>query len=134
MYSFNITDKTGRRAILEVTEAIASNPIELHGVPLFKGINQLELEEPLTGVEGYSIEAFSLPEGCVVESIDGDKLNLSLAPTKDIKSAKIVLKRIEHKKLFSISLDITSLSQTVSCRATIQGGDKVTTSHLTLRD
>jgi hypothetical protein len=134
MYSFNITDKTERRAVLEVTEAITSNTIELHGVPLFKGINQIELEEPLTGVEGYVIEAFYLPDGCVVESIDGNKLNLSVAPTKDIKSAKIVLKHVEHKQLFSIMLDITSLSKTVSCRATIQGGDKVATSHLTLRD
>jgi hypothetical protein len=134
MYSFNITDKTERRAILEVTEDITSNLIELRGVSLFEGINQIELEEPLTGVEGYVVESTSIPNGCVVESIEDHKLNLSLAPTKDVKSAKIVLKQVVNKELFTIQVSLSKLNDLISCRSTIAIEGKQATAHLTKRD
>ena len=134
MYSFNITDKTERRAILEVTEDITSNLIELRGVSLFEGINQIELEEPLTGVEGYVVESTSIPNGCVVESIEDHKLNLSLAPTKDVKSAKIVLKQVVNKELFTIQVSLSKLNDLISCRSTIAIEGKQATTALTKRD
>jgi hypothetical protein len=134
MYNFQITETSQRHAVLTISESSDSDMIELRGVSLLEGINQIELEEPLTGVEGYVVESTAIPNDCVVESIEGHTLNLSQAPTKDVKSAKIVLKHVVDKELFTIQVNLSKLNDLISCRSTIAIEGKQATTQLTKRD
>lgn len=140
MHNYSLQVNEDGSATVFVTNKSSADFLEFRGVSLYEGIPNVELETMVENVEGCVIEAANLPEGCKIVSVIpkefGCELILSESPTKDVKSAKLMIKRVSDKALFDIQVGLTTFKDTTTCRVILSDPsevDKTSTVHLTVR-
>jgi hypothetical protein len=141
MYNYSLKVNEDGTATVFVSNQSAIDVLEFRGVSLYEGIPNIELDTTIENVEGCVIESSNIPDGCTVLSVVpkevGCELILSESPTKDVKSAKLIIKRVSDKQLFDIQVGLTTFKGTETCRVTLSNPlelDKTTTVKLTVRE
>jgi hypothetical protein len=141
MYNYNLKVNEDGTATVFVSNQSAIDVLEFRGVSLYEGIPNIELDTTIENVEGCVIESSNIPDGCKVLSVVpkevGCELILSESPTKDVKSAKLIIKRVSDKRLFDIQVGLTTFKDMETCRVTLSNpfeSDKTSTAKLTVRE
>lgn len=158
MYKFELTPVSSNKVCVQVSSSSDVKDVKLKGSVLSdsvgvsmvelcdNGLIELETLESLVGsaITGYGLENdTTITEVELVqpnESNEGESfiaiIKLSKNPVKEVKSAKLIVKRTFDKALFKVQLSLTSLNDLMSCRTTIESSltSKASTTQLSVRD
>lgn len=157
MYKFELTPVSDNKVCVQVSSSSDIEDVKLKGSVLSDCVgvsevigvdNDLIEFETLDSLVGSSITGYGLDTDTIVigveqvqpsESDEGSFtgfLKLSKNPVKEVKSAKLIVKRTFDKELFKVQLSLTSLNDLMTCRTTIESGltSKASTVHLSVRN
>ena len=154
MYKFELIPVSDNKVCVQVSNSSDVEDIKLKGSVLSDGVGvseviggliELETLNSLVGssITGYGLDSDTTITGVEqVQSSDSSEesfigfIKLSKNPVKEVKSAKLIVKRAFDKELFKVQLSVTSLHDLMTCRTTIESGltSKASTVHLSVRN